>query len=267
MDQPPVIGKNAVFSVGVSRLTHFLPSKWATTSRCWYQPVRLASGLVPRPPQSQGECALATQDVRCAVIAIGLTGGIGSGKSRVAAMLARRSALVIDSDDLAREALEPGSPGWAKVVERFGPGIVLPDGSCDRALLAGVVFADPDARGDLEAIVHPQVRAEIRDRLASCANADVVVVEVPLLVESASPYDYGFAGVVVVDAPFDVVLQRLVEGRHMELSDARARIASQASRSERNQIAHFLIPNAGSIDELESFVDLAWEWIQARKDE
>ncbi|MGO9581655.1 MAG: dephospho-CoA kinase [Acidimicrobiales bacterium] len=197
------------------------------------------------------------------MIVVGLTGGIGSGKSTVAAMLAERGAVLIDADEVAREVVEPGRPAYAKVVERFGAGVVAPDGSLDRPALAAVVFDDPAALADLEAVVHPEVRAEIVARLAAEAGDDVVVVlDVPLLLETAGPDRYGLSGVLVVDAPEDVALERLVNLRHMDRSDAEARIANQASRSERVARADFVITNMGTLDELEEMVGRAWDWIE-----
>ena len=197
------------------------------------------------------------------MIVVGLTGGIGSGKSTVAAMLAERGAVLIDADELAREVVEPGRPAYAKVVERFGAGVVVPDGSLDRPALAAVVFNDPAALADLDAIVHPEVRAEITTRLAAESGGDdIVVLDVPLLVEGAGPDQYGLSGVLVVDAPEDVALERLVNLRHMDRSDAEARIANQASRSERVARADFVIMNMGTLDELEEMVGRAWDWIE-----
>ncbi|MGD0984042.1 MAG: dephospho-CoA kinase [Acidimicrobiales bacterium] len=197
------------------------------------------------------------------MIVIGLTGGIGSGKSTVAAMLVERGAALIDADEVARDVVEPGRPAYAKVVEHFGPRVVAPDGSLDRRAVAAIVFDDPASLAELNAIVHPEVRAEIAERLASMSTSQrVVVLDVPLLVEGGEPDPYGLAGVIVVDAPLDLVLERLVETRHMDRSDAEARIANQASRSERVGRADFVIMNTGTLDELEEMVGRAWTWIE-----
>jgi dephospho-CoA kinase len=197
------------------------------------------------------------------MIVIGLTGGIGSGKSTVAAMLVERGAVLIDADEVAREVVEPGRPAYAKVVERFGAGVVTADGSLDRPALAAIVFADPEALAYLDAIVHPEVRAEVAARLSSESSSDqVVVLDIPLLVEDEDRDRYGLAGVLVVDAPLDLVLERLVNRRHMVRSDAEARIANQASRSERLAEADFVIMNMGTLDELEEMVRRAWVWIK-----
>jgi dephospho-CoA kinase len=197
------------------------------------------------------------------MIVVGLTGGIGSGKSTVAAMLLSRGAVVIDADEIARDVVAPGRPGHQRVLERFGESVVEPDGRLDRRALAAVVFADAAARADLEAIVHPEVRAEIARRLAELGNGNgVVVLDVALLVEKGGVDDYGLDGVLVVDAPVDLVLDRLVRFREMDPDDARARIASQADRSARIAKADFVIMNMGSLDELEEMVRRAWDWIE-----
>jgi dephospho-CoA kinase len=196
------------------------------------------------------------------MIVVGLTGGIGSGKSTVAALLVERGAVLIDADDVAREVVEPGRPAHAKVVERFGDEVVAPDGTLDRSAIAAIVFDDPVSLADLNAIVHPEVRAEMANRLASLSGTEhVVVLDIPLLVEDGGPDRYGLAGLIVVDAPVDLVLQRLVSRRRMDRSDAEARIASQASRPQRIAHADFVITNTGTLGELEEMVDRAWAWI------
>jgi dephospho-CoA kinase len=196
------------------------------------------------------------------VIVVGLTGGIGSGKSSVGARLVGRGAKLIDADLLAREVVEPGRPAYAKVVERFGAGVVLPEGGLDRPAIASIVFSDPQALADLNAIVHPEVEAEIVARLASeSAGDNVVVLDIPLLVEGGSRR-YGFAGVLVVDAPIDIALERLVTERGMDRTDAEARIASQVSRTERIRAADFVIMNMGTLEELDGMVARAWAWIE-----
>lgn len=188
---------------------------------------------------------------------MGLTGGIGSGKSTVAAMLAERGAVVVDADALAREAVAPGSPGLAQVVDRFGAGVLAPDGSLDRAAVASVVFADPAALADLNAIVHPPVRAAIAERVAALDGQEgVIVLAIPLLVESGRTH--GAESVVVVDCPEDVALRRLVDGRGMDEADARRRMAAQVSRAERLAAADMVIDNSGSLDDLRQAVDRVW---------
>lgn len=188
---------------------------------------------------------------------VGLTGGIGSGKSTVSTMLAARGAVVVDADLLAREVVAPGTPGHRAVVDRFGRGVLAADGSLDRRALAEVVFEDPAALADLNAIVHPPVRAAIADRLVELAGSDaVVVLAIPLLVESGR--SYGESAVIVVDCPEDVAVRRLVEGRGMNEADVRRRIAAQASRAERLAVADIVIDNSGSPDDLRNQVDAAW---------
>jgi dephospho-CoA kinase len=197
------------------------------------------------------------------MVVVGLTGGIGSGKSTIAALLAARGAVVVDADLLAREAVAPGTAGLADVVARFGPAVLAPDGTLNRQALADLVFADPAALADLNAIVHPVVRAAIADRLAALDGgpAPLVVLEIPLLVESGR--SYGASAVIVVDCPEDVAVRRLVEGRGMDEADARRRMAAQASRADRLAAADLVIDNSGSRDELEREVDRAWAALQS----
>lgn len=191
---------------------------------------------------------------------IGLTGGIGSGKSTVSALLAARGAVVIDADAITRELQQPGTPTFAAMVERFGPGIVAADGTLDRDAVADIVFADADALADLNRIVHPAVGAEIARRLQEQADGDaVVILDVPLLVESTNRMP--MAGVLVVDVDPEVAVGRLVELRGMREDDARARMANQAARADRLARADRVIDNSGSRDDLAAQVDAAWEWI------
>jgi dephospho-CoA kinase len=194
------------------------------------------------------------------VLLIGLTGGIGSGKSTVSQMLAERGAVVIDADAITRELQRPGTAVFDAMVERFGAGVVAPDGTLDRAAVAAVVFVDEVARKDLEAIVHPAVGAEMKARLQRVAGPDAVVVyDVPLLAEAARK---GYAAVVVVDVDPEVAVRRLVAYRAMTEIDARARIANQASRQQRLQLADHVIDNSGTMADLEREVDAAWTWIR-----
>ncbi len=194
------------------------------------------------------------------MLVVGLTGGIGSGKSTVSEMLAARGAVIVDADVLAREVLAPGGPAYAGVLERFGPSIVRGDGTVDRAALAGIVFSDAAALADLNALTHPPVKALIAERLAEEASGDaVVVLVIPLLAETGR---YPTAGVIVVDCPEDVAVRRLVERRGMTEDAARRRLSAQISRSARLAIADRVIPNSGSLDDLRVEVDRAWEWIE-----
>ena len=190
---------------------------------------------------------------------VGLTGGIGSGKSTVASLLARRGAVIVDADALARDAVAPGTPGLSEVVARFGAGLVGARGELDRGALAAMVFADPAALADLNAIVHPWVRAAIAERLAGLhggAFGGLVVLEIPLLVESGR--SYGASKVIVVDCPEDVALRRLVEERGMDEGDARRRMAAQVSRADRAAAADIVIDNSGSLADLERQVAEVW---------
>jgi dephospho-CoA kinase len=189
-----------------------------------------------------------------------LTGGIGSGKSTVARLLAGRGAVVVDADLLARQVVEPGSAGYQAVLDRFGPAVAAPDGGLDRRALADLVFADPSALADLNAIVHPAVRAAIAGRLAELREGDgVVVLDIPLLVESGR--SYGAAAVLVVDCPEDVAVQRLVEQRGMDEADARRRMAAQVPRAERLAAADLVIDNSGSPEQLEAEVERVWTFL------
>src|SRR5437763_10094155 len=176
------------------------------------------------------------------MLRVGLRGGIGSGQSTVARGLARRGAVVVDADAIAREVVEPGTPGLAEVVERFGPGVLDGDGRLDRPALAALVFDDAAARADLNAIVHPRVAAETARRMAAAPADAVVVLDVPLLVEAARS---GYDVVVIVEAPEALRLERLV-GRGMAEDDARRRMAAQASDAERRRVADVLLDNSAS---------------------
>lgn len=190
------------------------------------------------------------------MLLIGLTGGIGSGKSTVSALLAERGAVVIDADAITRELQRSGQPVFAAMVERFGAGVVAADGELDRQAVADVVFADPAALADLNAIVHPAVGAEIARRLeAEAATEHLVVLDVPLLVESGRD---DLAALVVVDVDPEVAVRRLVEHRGMREDDARARMARQASREERLARADLVVDNSGSLDELARVVAELW---------
>jgi dephospho-CoA kinase len=168
--------------------------------------------------------------------------------------------LIIDADAITREVQQPGHDVFQAMVERFGPDIVAADGSLDRPAVAAIVFADEQARKDLEAIVHPAVGAEMLNRMQAVADTDrVVIYDVPLLVESARK---GYGAVIVVDVDPEVAVRRLVEHRQMDERDARARIANQASREERRAVADRVIDNSGTIADLERQVDEVWKWIE-----
>ena len=194
------------------------------------------------------------------MVLIGLTGGIGSGKSTVSTRLAAHGAVVIDADAIVHELQAPGQPVLAAMVERFGDGILADDGSLLRQKVADIVFHDAEALRDLGAIVHPAVAAEIERRLAEQAGTGrVVILDVPLLVESGRD---DMVGTIVVDVDPEIAVARLVEHRSFSESDARARIARQASREERVAKADFLIDNAGTREQLDAQADGAWAWIE-----
>ena len=189
------------------------------------------------------------------MLRIGLTGGIGSGKSTVAGLLAARGALVVDADRLAREVVEPGTGGLAAVVDAFGPGVLTADGALDRAALASIVFSDPGARARLDGIVHPLVRARASELVAATPPDAVVVQDVPLLVETGQAGSYDL--VLVVEADLDTRVRRLV-GRGLAEDDARARIAAQASDEQRRAVADVVLDNSGSVEDLEAQVERFW---------
>ena len=190
------------------------------------------------------------------MLRVGLTGGIASGKSAVADELAAHGAVVVDADVLAREVVEPGTPGLAAVVDRFGPEVLTPDGRLDRPQLGRLVFADAAARRDLEQIVHPAVRARAAE-LERSAPADAVVVHViPLLVETGQADDFDLC--VVVDLDRETQLQRLQQRNDLSRDEAEARLAAQASREERLAAADCVLDNGGSRDDLREAVAALW---------
>ncbi len=197
------------------------------------------------------------------MILVGLTGGIGSGKSTVSAALAERGAVVVDADAIVHELQSPGQPVLAAMVERFGEGILHADGSLDRKAVAALVFGDADALKDLGEIVHPPVRDEIFRRVVEQADTDnVVVLDIPLLTESGWE---GLIGTIVVDLDPEIAVARLVEHRDFDEADARARIAKQATREERLEKAAFVVDNSGSLDDLAPQIDACWAWIEGHR--
>ena len=195
------------------------------------------------------------------MLLIGLTGGMGSGKSSVAAELAKRGAVIIDADAITRDLQQPGTPVLAAMEQRFGSRILAPDGSLDRQSVADIVFNDAAALADLNSIVHPSVGAEIARRLDAESHTDhVVVLDVPLLVESGRS---DLAGLIVVDLDPEVAVARLVAHRGVGEQDARARMARQASRADRLARADLVIDNSGTADDLHGEVDRAWTWIES----
>ncbi|WP_424534567.1 dephospho-CoA kinase [Sphaerisporangium viridialbum] len=198
------------------------------------------------------------------MLKIGLTGGIGSGKSEVSRRLAGHGAVVIDADKIAREVVEPGTTGLALVVEAFGRGVLRDDGSLNRERLGQIVFADPEKLRRLNAIVHPRVGERVAELQEGAPDDAVVVYDVPLLAENdlAPMYDV----VIVVDAPDEVRLARLVDLRGMAEEDALARIRSQATREDRLKIADIVIPNEGPLGLLDARVAEVWAQLQKRRE-
>ncbi|MEU7885341.1 dephospho-CoA kinase [Microbispora bryophytorum] len=196
------------------------------------------------------------------MLKVGLTGGIGSGKSEVSRRLAARGAVVVDADKIAREVVEPGTPGLAEIVEAFGEGVLRPDGTLDRERLGAIVFTDAEKLKVLNGIVHPKVGERSEQLQREAPDDAVVVYDVPLLAENnlAARYDV----VIVVDTPDEVRLERLLRLRGMREADARARIAAQASREERLRIADIVIGNEGSLGDLDAEVDKVWQDLSAR---
>ena len=193
---------------------------------------------------------------------IGLTGGIASGKSVVANRLAALGAVHIDADQLARQAVEPGSPALADIVREFGPEVTAPDGSLDRAALGAIIFTDPDRRETLNAIVHPAVKELARERIRAAAEANpdaVIVYDVPLLVEAGVNGDYKFDLIVVVHASIETRIKRMVDIRGMSREEATHRLNSQATDTERMAIADVVINNDGSLQDTLRQVDELWQ--------
>ncbi len=197
------------------------------------------------------------------MLLLGLTGGIGSGKSTVSAEFARRGAVVIDADLVVRELQSPGGAVLAAMVEHFGETILAPDGTLNRQAVADIVFNDPEQLKALNAIVHPKVGAEIDGRIEAQRDTDkVVILDVPLLVESKA---YETEGIIVVDTDPEIAVQRLVEFRGFNADDARARMKLQATREERRAVAAFIVPNDGTQEDLMAHIDDCWTWIQSKR--
>ncbi len=196
------------------------------------------------------------------MLRVGLTGGIGSGKSAVSSRLAERGAVLIDSDVLAREAVANGTDGLAEVVEVFGDDVLTAEGELDRPAVGKIVFGDETARRKLEAIIHPRVRARAAE-IEAAAPADAVVVhDIPLLVETGQADRFDV--VVVVDTPVDVQLERLTSQRGMSAEEANRRIASQASREDRLAVADLVVDNSGTLADLDRRLDEVWAGLQQR---
>jgi dephospho-CoA kinase len=201
------------------------------------------------------------------VLRVGLTGGIGSGKSEVGRRLAARGAVLLDADKAARAVVEPGTPGLASVAETFGPGVLREDGSLDRAKLAQIVFADETARGKLNAIVHPLVHDHMRaaEQAAAQAAGDraIIVHDVPLLAEGGRGKEFDL--VIVVDVLPEVQVERLAR-RGMAEDEARARMAAQATRDQRLAVADIVIDNSGTLEDLDRRITGVWTTLRSRAD-
>ena len=197
------------------------------------------------------------------MLLLGLTGGIGSGKSTVSAEFARRGAIVIDADLVVRELQSPGGAVLAAMVEHFGDTILAADGTLNRQAVADIVFNDPEQLKALNAIVHPRVGEEIDGRIEAQRQSDnVVILDVPLLVESKA---YETEGIIVVDTDPEIAVQRLVEFRGFNADDARARMKLQATREERRAVAAFIVPNDGTQEDLMTHIEECWTWVQSKR--
>jgi dephospho-CoA kinase len=196
---------------------------------------------------------------------IGLTGGIATGKTTVHRMLAARGAAVIDADELAREAVRPGEPTLERVAERFGAGILQPDGSLDRASLGAIVFADPTARRDLEAITHPRILELMQERIAAAmaGDAPLVVVDIPLLFENGR--ESLFEGVLLVYAPADVQVRRLHERNQLDDAAALQRLGAQLPIDEKRARATWIIDNSGDPGATQREVDAWWDSVVTQR--
>jgi dephospho-CoA kinase len=200
------------------------------------------------------------------MLRVGLTGGIGSGKSTVSERLAALGAVILDADKAARAVVEPGTPGLAQIAETFGPGVLAPDGSLDRAKLADIVFADESALAKLNAITHPLIRDYIQaaEEAALQAGPDdlVLVHDIALLAEWGRAKEFDL--VIVVDVPTEIQVERLTKQRGMPEDQARARIAAQATREQRRAIADIIIDNSGPRSDLDRRVTEVWADLKAR---
>ncbi len=197
------------------------------------------------------------------MLLVGLTGGIGAGKSTVADLLAERGAVIVDADEVARAVVEPGQPALAKLVDRFGTGILDTDARLDRAALAKLAFVDDESRRDLEAITHPAINEEFGRRVADAPGDSIVVLDVPLLAESEQARKRPYQTVIVVEAPREVRLARL-EARGVDRPDAEARMGAQVDDEERRKLATYVVDNAGDRSSLEPQIDEVWADLQRR---
>lgn len=197
------------------------------------------------------------------MILIGLTGGIGCGKSEVSRLLQKRGAVVIDADLIVRELQQPGQEIFVSMVEMLGDKVVASDGSLDRAAVANEVFKDAELLKKLNLLIHPVVRRVMNERVESYQETnEVVVLDIPLLVENPRE---GLDGVLVVDLDPNIAIERIVEQRNMSIDDAKARVSRQSSREQRLAIADHVIDNSGDRGALANQVDIAWSWIKSLK--
>ena len=202
------------------------------------------------------------------MLLVGLTGGIGSGKSTVARLLQDKGATVVDADEAARDIVEPGEPALAALVERFGPGILLTDGRLDRAGLARIAFGDEESRLALNGITWPAIVDRFSERIAAAADDAIVVCDAPLLAEGGPGREREFAAVIVVESPRDVRLARLEE-RGIARDDGERRMAAQATDDERREFATYVLDNSGDVETLARQVDELWaelERLRAQQD-
>ena len=197
------------------------------------------------------------------MILIGLTGGIGCGKSEVSRLLENRGAVIVDADLIVRELQQPGAEIFLRMVEMFGDKVVAADGSLDRAAVANEVFKDAETLSRLNLLIHPVVRRVMNERVESYRNTDeVVVLDIPLLVENPRE---GLDGILVVDLDPQIAIERIVDQRKMSIDDAKARVSRQSSREQRLAIANHVIDNSGDRDALAKQVEIAWSWITSLK--
>ena len=195
------------------------------------------------------------------MILVGLTGGIGSGKSTISSLLEGKGAIIIDADAIVREVQLPGSPVLTELAEKFGSSVLAADGSLDRQAVANIVFTDPDALKALNAIVHPAVGKEMNRRMIEQRTTNhVVVLDIPLLTENPRE---GLQGKIVVDVPVEVQVERLVKFRGFDEADARARISRQATREQRLATADFVVDNSGDLADLQPQIDKLWQWLNS----
>jgi dephospho-CoA kinase len=197
------------------------------------------------------------------MLLVGLTGGIGAGKSTVAELLVRRGAVLVDADVVARAVVEPGESAFDQLVERFGTGVVGADGRLDRPALAAVAFADDESRAALEAITHPAINTEFLNRVNAAPADAIVVCDVPLLAESALAQARGYEVVIVVEAPRELRLDRLEE-RGLTRADAEARMAAQATDEQRRKLATYVVDNGGDRAHLDEQIARIWTDLERR---